>query len=386
MTQISKFRFPTQINFGSGAIRLTASLVLDGKAKRPLIVTDQALAKTPMLTSLVSGLEAKGLAVAVYSEAAGNPLISHVEQGVRAYKAHDADAVLSIGGGCALDVGKAIALMSHHPGNILDYEDDKPNGLPVRADLLPLTISIPTTAGTGSEVGGSSVVSRDDNHQKIIVWGAALIPRHVIADPDLTLSLPPHLTAATGMDALTHNVEAYLAKNFHPICEGIALEGLRYVNRYLVRAFENPSDREARGGMLMAAMMGAIAFQKGLGVTHSCAHALSTCYDLHHGLANAMMIVPSMRFNYEQQAEKFTTMGEVVGIQGSASEKGQGFIRWLGELCRTLKIPNSLSELNVKLTPRLLDVATQDTCHLNNTRACTRADFEKLFQEGGAHV
>ncbi len=339
-----------------------------------------------MLTSLVSGLEAKGLAVAVYSEAAGNPLISHVEQGVRAYKAHDADAVLSIGGGCALDVGKAIALMSHHPGNILDYEDDKPNGLPVRADLLPLTISIPTTAGTGSEVGGSSVVSRDDNHQKIIVWGAALIPRHVIADPDLTLSLPPHLTAATGMDALTHNVEAYLAKNFHPICEGIALEGLRYVNRYLVRAFENPSDREARGGMLMAAMMGAIAFQKGLGVTHSCAHALSTCYDLHHGLANAMMIVPSMRFNYEQQAEKFTTMGEVVGIQGSASEKGQGFIRWLGELCRTLKIPNSLSELNVKLTPRLLDVATQDTCHLNNTRACTRADFEKLFQEGGAHV
>lgn len=381
---ISKFRFPTQISFGSGAINLVPQLLRDAKVKRPLLVTDHGLASSPMIARFLTQLRDAGLQVGIYSEAAGNPLISHVDKGVRVFRSHDADAVVSIGGGCALDVGKAIALMSAHPGNILDYEDDKPGGLPVRPELLPMTLSIPTTAGTGSEVGGSSVVSRDDNHQKVIVWGPGLIPRQVIADPDLTTSLPPAMTAATGMDALTHNVEAYLAKNYHPICEGIALEGIRLVSRYLVRAFRNPSDSEARGGMLMASMMGAIAFQKGLGVTHSCAHALSTCYDLHHGLANAVMIVPCMEFNFETNLTKFATMGEVVGCTGSERDKALGFMKWLQRMCLDLQIPDSLASLKVKLNARLLDVAVSDACHANNPRVCTRNDFEAVFLKGGA--
>ncbi len=381
---ISKFRFPTQISFGAGAINLVPQMLREAGVKRPLLVTDHGLAASPMISLFLNQLRDSGLQVGIYSEAAGNPLISHVDKGVRVFHGHDADAVVSIGGGCALDVGKAIALMSAHPGHILDYEDDKPGGLPVRAELLPMTLAIPTTAGTGSEVGGSSVVSRDDNHQKIIVWGSALIPRQVVADPDLTTSLPPAITAATGMDALTHNVEAYLAKNYHPICEGIALEGIRLVSRYLVRAFRNPSDSEARGGMLMASMMGAIAFQKGLGLTHSCAHALSTCYDLHHGLANAVMIVPCMEFNFETNLAKFATMGELVACSGSSQEKAQGFMKWLRGLCHDLQIPDSLASLKVKLNSRLLDVAVGDVCHANNPRVCTRADFEEVFLRGGA--
>ncbi|MBI2603722.1 MAG: iron-containing alcohol dehydrogenase [Deltaproteobacteria bacterium] len=378
------FRFPTFIHFGAGAIQLAPELLGKAKVRRPLVVTDKGLASSPLIAGVLKNLSTADFHTSLYAEAEGNPLISHVEKGVAAFRKHDADSVVLVGGGCALDVGKAIALMSKHPGNLLDYEDDKVGALPIKKELIPMMLAVPTTAGTGSEVGGSSVVSRDDNHQKIIVWGHELVPPRVIADPELTISLPPHLTAATGIDALTHNVEAFLAKNFHPLAEGVALEGVRHVHKHLVRAFTTPKDLEARGGMLLAAMMGATAFQKGLGVTHSCAHALSTCYDLHHGLANALMLIPSLEFNLEVVPEKFVRLGECIGLAGSNETKAQGFLAWLRELKKQLKIPSSLRDLNVKLTPRLVDVAVNDACHANNPRPCTRTDFTNLFKKAGA--
>lgn len=378
------FRFPTFIHFGKGAISLAPELLVKHKVRRPLLVTDRGLASTPFINGVMKNLKSADLHAALYAEAEGNPLISHVEKGVEAFHRHDADGVILVGGGCALDVGKAVALMSGHPGNLLDYEDDKVGALPITKDLIPMMLAIPTTAGTGSEVGGSSVLSRDDNHQKIIVWGHELVPPRVIADPEVTVSLPPHLTAATGIDALTHNVEAFLAKNFHPMAEGIALEGVRQVHLNLLRAFNAPQDLEARGGMLLAAIMGATAFQKGLGVTHSCAHALSTCYDMHHGLANALMLIPCMEFNREVVPEKFARLGECIGLTGSANEKASGFISWLSALKSQLKLPDSLAKFKLQLTPRMLDVAVNDACHANNPRPCTRDDFASFFKKAGA--
>ncbi|MEZ5143229.1 MAG: iron-containing alcohol dehydrogenase [Acidimicrobiales bacterium] len=203
--------------------------------------------------------------------------------------AHDADGIVGVGGGAALDVAKAVGLMATHEGRLFDYEDELPGARPVE-DRIPHLVALPTTAGTGSEVGRSAVIADDATHIKKIIFSPHLLAVAVYADPELTVGLPAPITAATGLDALTHNIEAYLAKDYHPICDGIALEGLRLGAANLHRAVANPTDLEARGGMLMSSMMGAIAFQKGLGLVHSTAHALGTAADLHHGLANGVMI------------------------------------------------------------------------------------------------
>ncbi|WP_141733807.1 iron-containing alcohol dehydrogenase [Oligoflexus tunisiensis] len=377
---ISSFRFPTDIRFGAQAIQLLPKLLQQAQVKRPLLVTDKALAQQPVCLNTIKLLKANGLEPVVYSDAQGNPVASHVTAGVAQYKQSKADSIVMIGGGCAIDVGKAIALMVAHPGDLFDYEDDKPGARPIDQPI-PLTIAIPTTAGTGSEVGGSSVISDDKTHQKVIVWSPRLIPRHVIADPELTVSLPKNLTAATGIDALTHNIEAFLAKNFHPICDGIALEGITLVAQNLQRAMEKPDDLKARGNMLLASMMGAIAFQKGLGVTHSCAHSLSTCYDLHHGLANALMIIPCLKFNAEVVPDRFVRMGKAIGLTGSDSQIIAGFFDWLRDLKTKIGIPSSLSAVNVQITDRLISVAVTDACHGNNPRPCSKEDFARLFKE-----
>lgn len=389
---VHTYSFPTQIQFGAGARSLLPGTVAKMGLQRPLVVSDRDVCQLPWFAPLVASLaDAK---VETFSGVWGNPVVSQVKAGLAAYRAHEADGVVAIGGGAPMDVAKAIALMAHHPGHLFDYEDGHADGRPVDQPVPPI-VAIPTTAGTGSEVGRSTVISDDETHAKKIMFDPQLLPRVILADPELLLGLPAKITAATGMDALTHLIEAFLAKGFHPICDGIALEGLYLVAQHLqdcvtfaqrLAAGDSLSDAEqaahleARGGMLNASMMGAIAFQKGLGVTHSCAHALSTVCDTHHGLANAMMLPAAMRFNLSAAPDRFLRMARIVS---PAATRADAFIDWIVDLRRAIGIPDSLAALGVSETvsDRLVAVAMQDICHPLNPRPVTQSDFYGLYRE-----
>jgi alcohol dehydrogenase class IV len=377
---IHVFSFPTQIHFGPGARRLIGEHLGAQGLRRPLVVTDRGVAGLPMFAELLGTLQ--GLDAKTFSDMGGNPVVSQVTAGADAFRRHRADSILGIGGGAALDVAKAVALMAHHPGELFDYEDGRKDARAIDRDI-PYLVLAPTTSGTGSEVGRSAVVSDERTHVKKIVFSPRLLARAVFADPELTLGLPAKVTAATGMDALTHCIEAYLAKDYHPICDGIALEGLRLAARALPRCIEAPSDLEARSSMMMASMMGAIAFQKGLGVTHSFAHALSAVADLHHGLANGLMIEHALRFNLEAAREKFRVMAQTIGLPDPT---GEAFLGWLRELKRRIGIPSGPGEAGVSAAEmgRLAELAFADSCHLNNPRPCTAEDIRRLWAEAFA--
>jgi alcohol dehydrogenase class IV len=373
---ISHFSFPTTIHFGAGASKMAGVHLRDRRLRRPLVVTDKALAALPVTKRFVAHLDT-GLDVGIYHGVQGNPSAAQVMAGRDAYKAHRADCVIGFGGGAALDVAKVVALMAVHDGHVMEYVWDHPQVRPI-ANELPYVVAVPTTSGTGSEVGRSSVVSDDATHVKRVVFSPKLLARVVFADPELTLDLPPAVTAATGMDALTHNVESYLSPAYHPLCDGIALEGVRIAARALSRAVQDGRNVQARADMMMASMMGAIAFQKDLGAVHSCAHALGAVCDLHHGLANALMLEPVMRFNLDAAEAKFAELAHVVGARDGAD-----FIRWLADLKRTVGIAPSLSAVGVsreQIAP-LVDVAERDICHQTNPRPVTRADFARFFEQ-----
>jgi hypothetical protein len=377
---IVQYNFPTIILFGAGARRLLPQKLGEAKVHRPLLVTDEGVAALDIFADVMSILEgADGLTPGVFAGIAGNPVESMVTAGVEAYKTHGADSLVIMGGGAALDVGKVIALMVNHPGDLFDYEDGKPDGRPVDQPI-PYMVALPTTAGTGSEVGRSSVISDDVTKAKKIVFDPRLLPPVVLADPELTLGLPPRITAATGIDALSHNVEAYLSKGFSPMCDGIALEGIRLVAQSLLRCVEEGSDVEARGKLMMASLMGAVAFQKGLGVTHSLAHPLSTVCSLHHGLAIGVMMGRAMRYNKAVVADRMAVMAQAVGVEPTAD----AFIEWYESLAAEVGIPATLGEVGVK--PEHLDdlvrYAVVDVCHQCNPRPVSEEDFRELF--GGA--
>ncbi|MGE0764526.1 MAG: iron-containing alcohol dehydrogenase [Bdellovibrionales bacterium] len=374
-----RFSFPTLIHFGAGVRKQMPDFLKGKNIKRPLIVTDKGVAALPLCREIELSLKDVGLQVQTFSGIWGNPVKSQVNEGVKAFKGHDADAIIGLGGGAALDVAKAIALMATHPGDLFDYEDEKPGALSVDGPI-PYWIAVPTTSGTGSEVGRSSVISDDQTHVKKIIFSPKLLAQAVFADPELTLNLPGPVTAATGMDALTHCVEAYLAKGYHPICDGIALEGIRLASQSLVKTVKEPQDIEARSQMMMCSMMGAIAFQKGLGVTHSCAHALGTVVDMHHGLANGVMIDYALKINTGVAAERFKNMAVTAGLKDRTP---QGFLQWLTDLKTATNIPQNLSKAGVTKDKidKLVDLAVQDICHLSNPRAVTREDFKAIFSE-----
>ena len=372
---MTDFSFPTPIKFGAGARKLVAAHLKEMGLKRPLIVTDKALGALPVMAEFLTHLA--GLDVAVFSGVFGNPTCSQVMDGAAAYKAHSADCVIGFGGGAALDVAKVVGVAAIHDGDILEYVWDHPQVKPI-ANELPYFVALPTTSGTGSEVGRSSVVSENDTHLKRVVFSAKILAKVVFADPELTLSLPPHITAATGMDALTHNIESYLSPVYHPLCDGIALEGTRIAAAALLTAYQQPDNLQARSDMMMASMMGAIAFQKDLGAVHSCAHALGAVCDLHHGLANALMIDTVLAWNYEAVPAKFDELAHVCGVAGG----GKAFVGWLQKLKQSLGIVGPLSKYGVTAVhlPRLVEIATLDICHQTNPRPCTAADFEALFK------
>ena len=343
--------------------------------KRPLVVTDKALGALPVLAEFLTHLN--GLDVAVFSGVFGNPTCSQVMDGAAAYKAHNADCVIGFGGGAALDVAKVVGVAATHDGDILEYVWDHPQVKPI-VNELPYFVALPTTSGTGSEVGRSSVISENDSHLKRVVFSAKILAKVVFADPELTLGLPPHITAATGMDALTHNIESYLSPAYHPLCDGIALEGTRIAAAALLSAYKEPGNLQARSDMMMASMMGAIAFQKDLGAVHSCAHALGAVLGLHHGLANALMIDTVLAWNYEAAPGKFDELAHVCGVAGG----GKAFVGWLQQLKQSLGIVGSLSTHGVTAEhlPRLVEIAAPDICHQTNPRPCTAQDFEALFK------
>lgn len=371
---ITKLAFPTTIHFGPGARRMVAEHLRQQGLSRPLIVTDKGLATLPILREFGDML--KSFSVSIYPGVYGNPVKRQVDDGAAAYKAHRADCVIGFGGGAALDVAKAVAMMAVHEGNVLQYAWDHPQVLPIR-NTLPYLMALPTTSGTGSEVGRSSVISDDATHVKKVVFNPALLPRVVFADPELTIDLPAGVTAATGMDALTHNVESYLSPAYHPLCDGIALEGARIAAHALERAVAMPRDIGARSDMMMSSMMGAIAFQKDLGAVHACAHALGAVCDMHHGLANALMIETVMAWNIEAAPDKFEELAHVCRAGGG----GPGFVRWLGHLKQQVGITGTLSSHGVKKEqiPRLVEIAVKDICHQTNPRPVTAQDFERLF-------
>jgi alcohol dehydrogenase class IV len=373
--QLASFSFPTDIRFGPGARKEVAAHLQSLGLKRPLVVTDRGLAALPAFAEFRSHLQ--GLDCAVFPDVFGNPTASQVMQGAAAYRAHRADCVIGIGGGAALDVAKVVGLAATHEGGILEYAWDHPK---VRAitNELPYFVALPTTAGTGSEVGRSAVISEDETHLKRVIFSPRVLARRVFADPELTLDLPPNVTAATGMDALTHNIESYLSPAYHPLCDGIALEGTRIAARSLVQAVREPRNLQARSDMMMASMMGAIAFQKDLGAVHSCAHALGAVCNMHHGLANALMIEPVLAWNIEAAQDKFEELAHVCQL----GTGGPGFVRWLGHLKQQIGITGTLSSHGVKpeQIPQLVEIAVKDICHQTNPRPVTAADFERLFQ------
>ncbi|KQT09587.1 iron-containing alcohol dehydrogenase [Ramlibacter sp. Leaf400] len=372
---LANFSFPTAIRFGPGARKDVAEHLRGQGLSRPLIVTDKALAALPVLAEFRSHLQ--GLDVAVYAGVAGNPTARQAMDGAAAFREHGADCVIGFGGGAALDVAKVVGLAATHEGDILEYAWDHPQVRSIEMEL-PYFVALPTTAGTGSEVGRSAVISEDDTHLKRVVFSAKILARQVFADPELTLALPPHITAATGMDALTHNIESYLSPAYHPLCDGIALEGTRIAARSLATAVREPGNIAARSDMMMASMMGAIAFQKDLGAVHACAHALGAVCDLHHGLANALMIETVLAWNIEAAPDKFEELAHVCRAGGG----GPGFVRWLGHLKQKIGITGTLASHGVRKdqVPRLVEIASRDICHQTNPRPCTPADFERLFQ------
>ena len=311
--EITTFNFPTRIVFGCGAVRQLPACLAETGIRKPMIVTDPGLRSTPVLATVIAVLAEAGIPHEVFAEVHGNPIEDDVILAAAQYRAAGCDGAIGLGGGSALDVSKAVVAMARHDGDITELDAFNGGVARIAPNLDPI-IAIPTTSGTGSEVGRSAVVTVRKLGKKIFIFHPQLLPQRAILDPELTVGLPPALTAATGMDAFTHCLESYTCPVFHPICDAIAIHGMELVIRYLERATRNGHDIEARGNMQVAATMGAIAFQKDLGAAHSLAHPLSTDFGLNHGLANALVLPAVMRFNIEPARSHYARLAGLFGV------------------------------------------------------------------------
>ena len=373
---IRQYNFPTVIRFGAGAVNELPEHLLAQGFSKPLLVTDPVVSRLDFFTKIKNGLTAKSFSVEIFSDIHKNPVKADVLKGGKIFKATGRDCIIGIGGGAAMDVARAIALRINHHGDLFDY-DDLIGGDKYVTEEVPYFITVPTTSGTGSEVGRSAIISEDDTHRKRILFSPKLLAKIVFADPLLTMELPPFVTAATGMDALTHNMEAFLAKGFHPMADGIALQGISLINKSIVAAVTKP-DLESRSNMMIASLMGAVAFQKGLGVVHSLAHPLSSLLDTHHGLANAVNLPYGMQFNLEGFEDKFRSIARAMELK---DETGEAVINRLFQLNQLIGMPIKLSGIGVMQDhiETLSDLAFADFCHPNNPKPVSREDFKKLY-------
>jgi len=376
-SQLYSFSFPTDVRFGAGAVKELSAYLKTNNLSAPLVATDANGADLDFFKSIIEDLRNASLKPTIFSEIHPNPVKSDVILGVERYEAASCDSIIGIGGGAGMDVARAIALGINNKRDLFDY-DDLIGGDKYVTEPIPHFITIPTTAGTGSEVGRSAIISEDETKKKRILFHPTLLAKMVFADPELTFGLPAKITAATGMDALTHNMEAYLAKGFNPLCEGIALEGMRLIMESLETATNKP-DEEYRAKMLVGSLMGAIAFQKGLGIVHSLAHPLSSLVDMHHGLANAICISRGLEFNIPGQEVKFSKMAQVMELENQSPE---GVINALNELKSAVGIPDDLGSQGIVSDhiEELSDLAINDFCHPNNPIEVKREDFKRIYE------
>ena len=384
MSQVYEFSFPTRILFGPGAIQRLPDEVNKLGGNRVQFVTDNGLVEVGLLDPIRELLESAGLSVFVFDGVSPNPVEQDVREGEAHFKANECDFVIGIGGGSSMDVAKTVRLKATHDLTLIEYTTEHEGWDKIGANLPPL-ITIPTTAGTGSEVGRGAVITMESANRKALVFSEHLLAGAVVCDPELTLGLPPNLTAWTGADALTHNVEAAISNVYHPLSESIAIQGARYVFQHLPQAVAESDDIEARQGMMMAAIMGGMAFQKELGAAHSLAHPLSVHHDLNHGLANAIMLPHVLRFNQSTSGEEMKhlvlSIGEdVTGM--SIDEAAARFVARIERLLREIGIPAKLSEIGIQESDldHLTEDAWDDACHQFNPRPCTAEDLRRLYE------
>ena len=353
MSFTANWSYPTAIKFGEGRIKELPEACQSAGIKNPLLVTDKGLASLPITVDALKILDAAGMGSALFSEVDPNPNEANLVAGVKAYNDGGHDGVIAFGGGSGLDLGKLIALMAGQNLSVWDLEDVDDWWTRADGDKIPPIIAVPTTAGTGSEVGRAGVLTNEETHMKKIIFHPKLMPQVVICDPQLTVGMPKFITAGTGMDAFAHCLEAYSSPHYHPMSQGIALEGLRLVKNNLLRAFEDGNDMEARANMMSAAMMGATAFQKGLGAIHSLSHPIGAVYHTHHGTTNAVVMQPVLDYNRSAIEQRIERVAAYLDIKGGFD----GFYSYVGELNAALGIPANLTDLSV--TNPDLDKLTQ---------------------------
>lgn len=346
------FNFPTAIKFGAGRIAELAEHCKANGISRPLFVTDPGLAGMAMVKKIVADTKKAGLGIGIFANVRPNPVESNIIEGVEAFKSGKHDGVVAFGGGSGLDVGKLIALMHGQKISVFDLEDIGDWWTRADASKIAPIIAVPTTAGTGSEVGRAGVVTHPVTHEKKIIFHPAIMPRVAILDPELTVGLPAKLTAATGMDALAHNLEAFCAPFYHPLAAGVSLEGMRLIKDNLARAVKKGSDLDARGNMLVASAMGATAFQRGLGAIHAISHPFGGLYDAHHGLLNGIVMPYVLKANRRKIEKDIARAAGYLGIKGGFD----GFVKWVLALRKEIGIPNALKDIGID-TKRLDEIA-----------------------------
>jgi alcohol dehydrogenase class IV len=385
MTITGSWNYPTPIRFGPGRIAELADACRELGMSRPLLVTDRGLLPLPITAKAMDVLTGSGLVATLFGDVDGNPGGADVDRGLAALRSGDCDGVVAFGGGSALDVGKAVALMAGQTRPLWDFEDVGDNYLRVNtAGMLPV-VAVPTTSGTGSEVGRCSVIVNPDDPdapggRKVIVFHAKMLPERVIADPELTVGLPAKITAAVGMDALAHNLEAYCAPGFHPMADGIALEGMRLVATSLQRAVADGTDIEARANMLIASTMGATAFQKGLGAIHSLSHPVGVALHSHHGLTNAVFMPYVLVHNREAIEDR---VGRLAAYLGLTNTTFTGFLDWVLALRESVGIPHTSAALGFEEhhAALLAPAAAADPTAPTNPIPVTAQDLESIYRK-----
>ncbi len=371
------WNYPTPIWFGLDRSSEIVKALFELSIKKPLLVTDPNFSKNENFLQIIHLLKRKKIEFSVFSNIKGNPTGRNVSDGVEHFISNKNDGVVAIGGGSSLDAGKAIAFMTKQKQNLWYFEDVGDNWTKAETDQLPKVIAIPTTAGTGSETGRSSLILDESDMTKKIIFHPSFLPDLVILDPKLTLSLPPHLTAATGMDALAHCLEAYCARGFHPMADGIALEGIKNVKNYLIPAFKQPDNLTARSKMLVTSSMGSTAFQKGLGVIHSLSHPINAVNDVHHGLSNAIFMPYVLKFNAPVIRERIELLSKYLELENSSFD---GFLEWVLHIRSELALPHTLKALDQEFNFELLShMALKDPSTAPNPRDISYEEMKELY-------
>ena len=374
----ANWNYPTTMRVGPGRLSELPDVCQETGMTAPLLVTDPGLATLPMVENAIIGCRDAGLRCELFSNIKPNPTGQNVEDGVQAYVEGQHDGVIAFGGGSGIDAAKAVALMAHQSVSIWELEDVGDNWTRANGELIAPIVALPTTAGTGAEVGRASVILDESSETKKIIFHPKMLPQIVILDPELTVGLPAALTAATGMDAFSHSLEAWSSPLFHPMAEGIAAEGIRLVREYLPRAVRDGADIEARTQMLVASSMGATSFQRGLGAIHALAHPLGALYDAHHGTLNAVLMPYVLKANRSAVESRIERLGRYIGLSDTGFDS---FMDWVLSLRAEINIPSDLSELGIddQQSHRIGQMAVQDPSAGTNPITYSAEDYERLF-------